>query len=227
MLSLVFAETALELVPKKLSNHPSIISHAKRLGKNPKEILLDKSWHFAAMHGIKNNMKRARPDLVHICLQNACSTPLYIENRVKVYVHTINDQVIFVGDNVHLPKTYHRFARLIEKLFLEGSIKHKEKTLLSIKPMNFSELLSTINPSNVIGFTVGGKSQKIVQFSNLHNLIQERFDKNTCIVIGGFQKCEFSSNIRDEISEFYQLGNISLEAHVITSRVLYEYEKQF
>ena len=49
MISLILAESSLELVPEELTSHPSIISHAQRLGKESFEILLDNSWHFAAM----------------------------------------------------------------------------------------------------------------------------------------------------------------------------------
>ena len=33
MINLVLAESALELVPKKLRNHPSVVSHAHKLQK--------------------------------------------------------------------------------------------------------------------------------------------------------------------------------------------------
>ena len=73
MLSLVIAESALELVPKELQSHNSVIASARRFNKKPSEILLDISWHFAAMKGIKNEIKRGRPDLVHFSLLEACS----------------------------------------------------------------------------------------------------------------------------------------------------------
>ena len=60
MLSLVIIESALELVPKTIQNHSSIISHAKKLEKNPSDILLDNSWHFAAMKGIENEFGWSR-----------------------------------------------------------------------------------------------------------------------------------------------------------------------
>jgi rRNA small subunit pseudouridine methyltransferase Nep1 len=85
MLSLVIIESALELVPKTIQNHSSIISHAKKLEKNPSDILLDNSWHFAAMKGIENEFKRGRPDIVHLCLLEACTIPLYLENKIKVF----------------------------------------------------------------------------------------------------------------------------------------------
>ena len=116
MLSLILAESALELVPKELQNHNSVLAHSKRVNKKPSELILDVSWHFAAMKGIKNEIKRGRPDLVHFCMLEACSIPLYFENKLQIYIHTIDDKVISVGNNVRLPKSYHRFIGLIEKL---------------------------------------------------------------------------------------------------------------
>ncbi len=49
MLSLVLVESALELIPRSIQKHPSVVSHSQKLGKYPSEILLDNSWHFAAM----------------------------------------------------------------------------------------------------------------------------------------------------------------------------------
>ena len=44
MISLILSESALELVPYELEEHPSVISHAKKLGKHPSDILLDNSF---------------------------------------------------------------------------------------------------------------------------------------------------------------------------------------
>ena len=62
MLSLILAESSLELVPTELQNHPSVLSHSKKMQKNASKILLDNSWHFAAMKNIENEIKRGRPD---------------------------------------------------------------------------------------------------------------------------------------------------------------------
>ena len=95
MISLILSESSLELVPSKLKHHPSVISHARKMGKHPSEILLDNSWHFAAMKGIENELKRrGRPDLVHFSILEATTIPLYQKNKLKLYVHTIDDKVI-------------------------------------------------------------------------------------------------------------------------------------
>ncbi len=218
MISLILSESALELVPYELQEHPSVISHAKKLGKHPSEILLDNSWHFAAMKGIKNEIKRGRPDLVHFSILEATTIPLYYQNKLNLFVHTIDNKVIHFGKNVHIPKSYHRFQGVIEKLFQEKKVLSKNELLLEIKYQTFSELIHEINPSSVIGFSTSGQSSS-------YQKIASEIPENSCIVIGGFQKGHFSNSTQSEITNLYSIGNDSFEGHVIVSRILYEYEK--
>ena len=218
MLSLILAESSIELVPKELQNHNSVISHSKKIGKNPSEIILDNSWHFAAMKGISNEIKRGRPDLVHFSLLEATSIPLYFEKKISIYVHTIDDKVIFVGDDVRLPKSFHRFIGLIEKLFSEKVIETEGKNLLEIKDMSFSQLLEQIKPKRIIGLSTQGIP------STFENVAQKLTD-DSCIVIGGFPKGHFSNEIKKRFEYTVNVGLTSLEAHVVISRILYEYEK--
>ena len=190
----------------------------KKLGKQSSNILLDNSWHYAAMKGIENEIKRGRPDLVHFSILETTSIPLYEKNKIKIFVHTINDKVIEIGENVHIPKSYHRFAGLIEKLFLEKTITSNNQVLLSIKDQNFTELIDEIKPSKVIGLSTNGKSNS---FENLG----KSFPDNCCIVIGGFQKGHFSESTKSKFTELYSIAKMSLEAHVVIARILYEYEK--
>ena len=218
MITLILSESALELVPSELKHHPSVVSHAKKLGKYSTEILLDNSWHFAAMKGIKNEMKRGRPDLVHFSILEATTIPLYLKNKIKLYVHTIDDKVISFGENVHLPKSYHRFAGVIEKLYQEKEIVTNNDVLLEIKDQSFSELIDEINPTKVIGFSTNG-------ISSSYEKIAAEISDNSCLVLGGFQKGHFSDSIEDKITNLYSVGDESFEGHVVVSRILYEYEK--
>jgi len=160
-LSLILAESSLEMIPKEIQNHPSVVSHSKKLGKTPSNILLDNSWHYAAMKGIQNENKRGRPDIVHFSLLEACSIPLYFEKKLSIYIHTLNNKVIKVGNDIHLPKSFHRFAGLIEKLFNEKLIESNGKKLLEMNDMNFSELIEKINPKNVVGLSCTGKPSSL------------------------------------------------------------------
>ncbi len=218
MISVILSESSLELVPNELKHHPSVVSHARKLGKRPSEILLDNSWHFAAMKGIKNEMKRGRPDLVHFSILEATTIPLYLQNKIKFYVHTIDDKVIYFGENVHIPKSYHRFEGVIEKLYQEKKITANNDVLLEIKDKTFSELLDEIKPSKVIGFSTKGKP-------NSYEKIATEISDNSCIVFGGFQKGHFSDIVENKITDLYSIDDTSFEGHVVVARMLYEYEK--
>ena len=218
MISLIISESALELVPFELKDHPSVVSHARKLGKHSSEILLDNSWHFAAMKGLKNEIKRGRPDLVHFSILEATTIPLYLQNRLNLFVHTIDDKVIHFGKNVHLPKSYHRFEGVIEKLYQEKKIISNNELLLELKDQTFLELISEINPSKIIGFSTEG------QLSSYEKIAAQISD-NSCIVLGGFQKGHFSDSIQNKITDLYSVGDESFEGHVVASRILYEYEK--
>ena len=217
-LSLILAESSLEMIPREIQNHSSITSHSKKLGKSPSNILLDNSWHYAAMKGIQNENKRGRPDIVHFSLLEACSIPLYFEKKLSIYIHTLNDKVIKIGDDIHLPKSFHRFAGLIEKLFYEKRIESDGKRLLEINDMSFSKLIEEIKPKNVIGLSSVGKPSS---FSD----VAESLSENSCIIIGGFQKSHFSDSTVSKIDQLVSIDSNSLESHIVTARILYEYEK--
>jgi len=216
---LILAESALELVPKELQNHNSVLAYSKKMGKKPSKVILDISWHFAAMKGIKNEIKRGRPDLVHFCLLECCTIPLYFEKKLHVYVHTIDDKVIFVGDNVRLPKSYHRFVGLIEKLYSEKKIELDSKKLLEIKDMTFGDLVDAIGAKKVIGFSTRGQTSS-------YDKIAADVGRDSCIVIGGFSKGRFSDEILKKIDNLVSVDKNPLEAHVVISRLLYECEKR-
>lgn len=219
MLSLVIAESALELVPKEMQRHNSVTASARRFNKKPSEILLDVSWHFAAMKGIKNEIKRGRPDLVHFSLLEACSIPLYFEDKLNVFVHTIDDKVISVGKNVRLPKSYHRFTGLVEKLYTTKEIKENNNTLLTLKDMSLGDLIRKIDPEQTIAL-----SSKGVKSS--YQKLAEEIDSSTCLVIGGFSKGQFFDKNKEYFDKTIAVDKNPLEAHIIISRVLYECEKR-
>jgi rRNA small subunit pseudouridine methyltransferase Nep1 len=148
----------------------------------------------------------------------ATTIPLYLQNKIKIYIHTIDDKVIYIGENVHIPKSYHRFEGLIEKLFLEKTIQSDTNVLLEIKEKSFSELINEIKPTKIIGFSTKGELRSFEKISS-------EISDNTCIVIGGFQKGHFSESTKSKINHLFSVDNLSYEAHVVIARMLYEYEK--
>ena len=224
MLNLVIAETALETIPLEIFQHTSL-KKIRDSGKKPTQILLDRTFHHFAIlsSNLKQDYKRARPDILHIILLNVLATPLFKNNQVKVFVHTINNQVIKIGDNLRIPKSYSRYEGLILDLFKNKKIKSKDGCLLLElnDNLSFSDLLDKyIKPDVIIGLSTNGI------FKNFEYVSKELFEfKNPCIVIGGFPKGHFSKDIESRLEKKYSISNLSLEAHIVISRLLYEFEK--
>ena len=218
MLHIILAESSLELIPKKIHNHPSVTSYSKKFKKNSSNTLLDNSWHFGAMKGLDNEIKRGRPDIIHLTLLSLCTTPVFYKNKIKVFVHTVNDEVISINNNTRLPKSYHRFQGLMEKLFLTKKIESEDEILMEMKNSSLSQLVSKIKPTQIIGLTTQG--QKV----SLDKLVKQ-IEENSCIILGGFQKGHFSNETEKIIEESFSINDSSLEAHLVASRLAYEYEK--
>tara|TARA_B100000029_G_scaffold385108_1_gene380727 strand:- start:298 stop:966 length:669 start_codon:yes stop_codon:yes gene_type:complete len=218
MLTIILVESSLELIPKEMYAHPSVRSYSKKFKKNPSKTLLDNSWHFAAMKGLQNEIKRGRPDIIHLTLLSICTTPGFFEKKIQVFIHTINNQIISINNNTRLPKSYHRFQGLMEKLFLSKSIQSESEILMKIEDFSLSELISKINPTQIIGLTTKG------QKTTFQELVKQ-LSENSCILIGGFQKGHFSNQTQKILEQSFSISDLSLEAHLVASRLVYEYEK--
>ena len=218
MLIIILAESSLELIPNEMHNHPSVTSYSKKFKKDPSKTLLDNSWHFGAMKGLENEIKRGRPDILHLTLLSLCTTPAFYENKITVFVHTINDEIISINNNTRLPKSYHRFQGLMEKLFLTKKIESEDEILMKIEKLSLSQIISKIKPTKIIGLTTNG------QKTTLGKLV-EQIQENSCILIGGFQKGHFSKETEKIIEKSFSIHDSSLEAHLVASRLVYEYEK--
>ena len=174
-ISLILAESALEMIPRSISSHPAVASHARRTGSPPSRMLLDNSWHYAAMKNLQNAEKRGRPDLVHICMISATSAPIYQRyNALKIYVHTFDNHIIHLGCGVRIPKSYHRFAGLVESLYETGSIysrgartlggrgsesdsdKVREPLIVLKRGQTFADLIREQRFSRVVGLSTAG-----------------------------------------------------------------------
>ena len=218
MFTIILTESSLELSPPELSHHQSVLAYSKKFKKIIPNTLLDNSWHFGAMKGLKNEIKRGRPDIVHLTLLSICTSPAFYENKIQVFVHTLNDEIILINNNTRLPKSYHRFQGLIEKLFLTKKIESETEILMEMENSSLSKLISKIKPDEVIALTTEG------QKTTFEKLIHQT-KENSCILIGGFQKGHFNEENQKIIERAFSIHDSSLEAHLVASRLVYEYEK--
>jgi rRNA small subunit pseudouridine methyltransferase Nep1 len=225
--SIVIAEAALELVPRNLRNHQAVRAHAARLGRNPGETFLDRSYHHAAMKTDPSLTKHGRPDIVHLSLAAVMSSPLYLNNKVRVYISTIDSSSITIGEGIRFPKSYSRFDGLMADLYKNKRIKNREGTKVMLElneGVTFSQLIDqTIRPRHVIGFSSIGTP------STMEKAVTDTFSLNTlpsfAFVVGGFPRGHFSKTTTGKFTGLYRISNMGLEAHVVVARLVYECEK--
>ncbi|HEY7506999.1 MAG TPA: ribosome biogenesis protein, partial [Nitrososphaera sp.] len=173
-----------------MSGHAAVRNHARRVGVKSSEILLDKSYHYAAMKKLENSAKRGRPDIVHFALMEALSTPLFLSNKMRVYVHTVNDRIIAIADNLRIPKSYFRFEGLMVNLFRDRRVKSDDGTvLMELADGTFIDLLKSTNAEKIVGLsTTGVKSTAEKVAGNCRGV------ENCVFVVGGFPRGHFAES---------------------------------
>jgi len=216
----VLAESALERVPKELWRHPVVVKTARRRGKRPGAILLDRSLHHPAMRSLPDASKRGRPDLVHTTLLAVMGSPLNKEGLLRTYVHTIDDHVIEIDPQTRLPKNYNRFVGLIEQLYEEGQVPPGGPPLLTIRREGLPELVERLEPDRILLFTEEGEPRTIEQaMRGLPGL------ERPMIIIGGFPHGHFKPETLSLADEKVCVDPEGLEAWVVAARAIYEYER--
>lgn len=208
-------------MPDEITGHPAVKNHARRLQAKPSEMLLDRSYHHAAMKRLPDSWKRGRPDIVHFALMEALSTPLFLDRALRVYVHTINDRIIAIADNLRIPKSYFRFEGLMVNLFKDKLVKSDEGAILmELSEGTFADLVDGIKPDRVVGLSAVG-----VQ-SSAQKVAESIAGVDHCaFVVGGFAKGHFSEKITGRLGPTFSISGAGLEAHVVIARILYECEK--
>jgi rRNA small subunit pseudouridine methyltransferase Nep1 len=224
MLTFVLAESAIELVPKELLRHPSVIAHARRKGKRPDEIILDRAYHHSAMKamlGKDSALKRGRPDIAHLTLLNLLETPLSLEGRLKTYIHTLEDRVIEVDPQTRLPRNYDRFIGLLEQLYALGRVPPTGKALITLSKKSLHELVNELKSPKVIALTTLGEPE------SLKTLCSElATSSNPIILVGGFPHSHFSEKTLSVADRCVSIYRETLNAWVVAARLVYEYECQ-
>lgn len=219
MLTIILAESALETAPRSIWKHPSIRKHAKRRGKKPWEILLDRSYHHATMLNLKGSGKRGRPDIVHLSLLEALGSPLNREGLLRTYVHTINDFVIDVNPNTRLPRNYNQFIGLFEQLFKMARVPEKGAKLLELRRLTLPKLVDEIGPDYVVAFTRIGKPKTLGEVAEI--LVEK---ENPAVIVGAFPHGHYAKSTSRLANELVSIDREMLEAWTVVSRVIFSYE---
>lgn len=222
MLTIVFAESALETIPKQLWEHPVVRNYAKLRQKHPRFTILDRSYHHSAMKMLPQSEKRGRPDIIHFALLEALGSPMNKEKLLTVYVHTNKDKIIYIDPETRLPRNCNRFISLIEQGFEFGRIppKQPEKPLLLLKQETLDQLMREIQPSYVLALSRRGQPKTFEEA--ISKLVGE---KKPVVFVGGFPKGHFSEATLKLADDIICIDREMLETWTVASRVIYEFER--
>jgi rRNA small subunit pseudouridine methyltransferase Nep1 len=225
VLTIVIAESALQLVPKEIQSHAQIKQYAKRRQKNPEEVLLDRAFHHAAMQKLARKEqsrqveRMGRPDIVHNTLLQILETPLNWEQQLRVFVHTQDNQVITINPKIRLPKNYIRFVGLMEQLLVQKRVPERGDTLMQVEKRDLKQIVSGLEPERVLGFSTLGKPTLMRNVAD-----QAREFENPLVFIGGFPRGHFTEETRRLLNAVYSVDRESLDAWVVAGRFVYDFE---
>src|SRR3989449_9482074 len=109
VLTLILAESSIELVPNELVRHPAILKWAQRKRKDPHSLVLDQTYHHSAILRLgPRGIGMGRPDIAHLSLLLALGSPLNLTGALRCYVRTRDNNIINCDSKPELPRTSDR-----------------------------------------------------------------------------------------------------------------------
>ncbi|MBY8994665.1 MAG: 16S rRNA methyltransferase [Candidatus Heimdallarchaeota archaeon] len=219
--TILLADSSIELMPSSLINNEIIKKLAKKRGKQPSNVILDSSYHHKAMLRLHDSKKRGRPDILHFCLLNLLGSPLVRSNTesMKIYIHTINNQILEINPETRLPKNFNRFIGLMEQVFSKKVIKTNEKTLIEIlENRTIEELIGEVSKENRLIFSSKGSLIKLPDYFNDYS------KEDLVLIIGAFPHGNFSEKILSLSKNIVSIYPQSIESWVVLNRVIFSRE---
>lgn len=219
-LTLVLAESSIELVPNEITGHPSVQKSAKRKRKEAAQLILDQNYHHSAILKLgEDRHGRGRPDIIHFSLLTALGSPLNMENDLRCFVHTRDDRVIVINHKTRLPRNTDRFTSLLEQLYENGAVSSNGTPLLSIRKQSLPSLLKDISSDSLVAMTTQGTPQSMQAVA-----AELAHAANPLIFVGGFSTGHFSARTLQLSSRLYRIDKRELEAWTVVGRAVYDYE---
>lgn len=201
MLSLILADAELETVPERFWGHPCVVVNAKKRKKRASKVLLDASLHHSLFKEREERNRRGRPDITHQFLMIGLESILAMDNGVKLYIHTRNDEMIDISPETRIPKNQNRFYGLFEELFRSGVVPNEKDPLITLtSQMKLNNVLEKVKGDRedmttvVWLLTEGG--ERIECQSEMEGLISGIDGSIHLIcILGGFSSGDFSSDL--------------------------------
>ncbi len=226
VISIIFFETAIELIPESLRNHPLIRKEWKtNTRKKNRGILLDNAIHASLMKDLPSREKRGRPDIIYYSLLNLLYSPLISDNKVKIIIHTYNNRCIHIPSDWRIPVNYNRFVGLFSQLLYKKRIPIEGKSLLTVDNCTMNQILENFSQNRIFLL------ERLTETSNEFFKFNTKVDDDSVFLIGGFQSGESSFLLNAELPTNLDFQQISLyeetkPAWIIASRIIHNLEDQ-
>jgi rRNA small subunit pseudouridine methyltransferase Nep1 len=220
MLSLILADSELEMVPESIAGSGCCVTHARKRGKNPRETLLDSTVHYPAMDKLNEGNRRGRPDLVHFFLLTAQDSIQNLDGSLRVFVHTRNGQVIRIRPDTRLPKNQNRFVALMEQLLLKGQVPPQGDALMTVGEGTVEEILKEVKAEKTIVLSPRGRA---VELRKLFSRLRTR---DVACIIGGFPDGDFTSPVYEMADETVSISPHVLKVWTVASEILVNFRKE-
>jgi rRNA small subunit pseudouridine methyltransferase Nep1 len=220
VLSLIIAESSIELVPNELVRHPAILKWAQKKRKDPHTLILDQTYHHSAILRLgPRGIGRGRPDIPHLSLLLALGSPLNLAGGLNCFVHTRDNEIINVDSKARLPRNTDRFTSLLEQLYQEKVVPTTGYPLLSIRPGTIGDLVDEIS-GEVTALTTRGIPRHMDEVA-----LRLTKHRDPVLLVGGFPSGHFSKEALFKVKESYRIHDHGLEAWTVVARAIYDYER--
>lgn len=221
MLTLILAEAELEMVPESIKYHPQVQKAAKFRERRAARTLLDSSVHHEAMRQLPEHERRGRPDLVHFSLLLALDSALNKADKLRVVVHTRNDERIAIHPDTRLMRNYPRFVGLMENLFREGATPKHDPLLVHEEGWDLKRVIEHHKSGPVVCFSEAGTPVEPGAFFEQ----KVAASPDLTIVLGCFPHGDFRLAPSSFADEIVGLGGATLCVWTVEMEILAHYER--
>ncbi|UCE92323.1 MAG: 16S rRNA methyltransferase [Methanobacteriota archaeon] len=212
---IILADGELELIPEEIVTERCVLNSARARSKDPKKMLLDASHHHPAFGKLPDGERRGRPDIVHLSLLLCLDSDVNAARKLKVFVHTRNDDVIAVNPETRLPPNYIRFVGLIEQLFEQHVVPSRENALLELRQnVPLEMLVNALKADEVIVLGPEGED------APLEDVVSSCGGERIVLIFGGFSKGTFSSDMKKLNPRRVSVGKRVMKAWTVASKAL-------
>lgn len=181
VLTFVFGECALELVPPELHGAPSVKRRARERRREPGQLLLDQASDHASMKDLAEGKRRGRPDIVHLLTLLVQDSPLAHRRATRVLWHTRDDALVRVRADLRPPRAQHTFYKMCEDLLRQGVVPTTSPLLTLERERTLQHILAKEARGPVVLLAEGGELARSPDFARL-----ARENADVTFVLGAF-----------------------------------------